>query len=207
MIERSKRKDTDLSSYANIAASSRLPKAANVNGAPRGAATLRARPGISRAYRPAVTVGPVRKAFSANMNRAVARLPAIAKGIEPLIRSGFDLHPGIWAAAQLQAALAQSVWDMYLADPNAVPVGMMPGTRIVAGRVEWYCGATGTVTSAVGDPGGVPVSKTTAKNAYYWVGPNPVANQWTQVYGFTPDEISPELYGKRCLWHVNSCVS
>ena len=162
MIERSKRKDTDLSSYANIAASSRRPKAANMNGAPRGAVTLRARPEMSRAYRPAVTVGPVRRAFSANLNRPPVPW-AVPKGIEPIIASGFDLHPGIWAAAELQAQLAQGVWDAYL-DPGHEPVGMMGNTRVTAGKVEWYCGATNTRIS-VGDPGPVVSSLTTSLGA------------------------------------------
>lgn len=189
-----------MSGYANVAASSRLPKAANMNGAPRGVATVRARPSLAKAYRPTVTVGPVRRQFSANMNRSPAPW-AVPKGIEPFVKSGFDLHPGIWAAAELQAAMAQSVWDMYLVG-DVVPVGMMAGTRVVSGEVEWYCGAVSQTTS-VTDPGASPASLTTALNAYYWAKAIPVADQWRGVYGFTPAEISPAKFGKLCQWHFN----
>jgi len=188
-----------MASYANVAASSRLPKAANMNGAPRGVSTVRARPSLARAYRPTVTVGPVRRQFSANMNQPPGPW-VIPKGIEPVVRAGFDLHPGIWAAAELQAQLAQGVWDAYL--PVNVPMGMMAGTTVVNGKVRWTCGATKTRTS-VGDPGAVVQSVTTAIDAYYSVEAVPVPNQWAQVFGFTKGEITFRTSDKICRWHCN----
>lgn len=106
-------------------------------------------------------------------------------------------------AAEVQAALAQSVWDMYL-NPEVQPIGLMPNWRLNAGVPEWYCGGTNTRIAA-SDPGPVASSVATSLAAYYWVSPAVVANVWGQVYGFTADEITlrPAYADKICQWHVN----
>lgn len=195
--------------YANMVRYERaLP--ANLDRAPSGSvARFRPRVGAARAARVmAYEYAPGRQ-LAANFNRApviVGR--AISRGIEPEMLSGGAsmLRPGVLLAAELQGALAGSVWDMYLTPSGAM---MVPsGAWHYDATYGWMvtAGAVGTVSLSPNDPGRqTPLS--TAIGAYYDLklsGAGLATNQWQRAQGTTPqsrEQISPSV--KRNYWDFN----
>lgn len=210
--------------YGNFSAYSRAFAPANLPSVPGSGNSLYPRVDAvkTRAVRDAYAFrARLPKGYSvphANWNRPVRPIPRdLWKGYDwsrPVAAGLRDEFGTLWGAgvsralsapnlfaSEVQAALAQSVWDMYL-NPEIQPVGVLPNWRLKAGVPQWYCGAT-DVQIATADPGPVRARLTTTLGAYYWVQPGVTSNVWSQVYGYTADEIKFRTSDKICQWHFN----